>query len=269
MKRILASLAVAVLGISTQASAIVGGPFDNGSHSAQNEAGARYQAILTFANGSGYTSFSPEARIAIIQTTDVSTRSSMVNRSVLYYKGIVYVGGAFGMIEDDEKYIQGELNASSDVSNTVQQSTQQAGFFSFSSQASTVSSTVTSSNRSFGVNGNFEARIYQTAPILKFRGKGELSFLSPSGSDSIAGLAFNGYSGLITAINQSVSGLTGVGAGVGFALAQASIDAALAALPAHLAGAGLDATFAGADVRKMKVRGSRRYISSAPTVTSN
>lgn len=267
MKRILASIAVAVLGLSNQASAIVGGPFDNGSHSAQNDIGSVYQCIFTFGNGSGYMYFSPEARITLIQTTDVPTRGSLVNRSVLYYKGVTYVGGAFGTTDDDAKYVQGELNASSDVSNSVQQTAQNSGFFSFTSSTTSTSTVVTGSNRSFTVNGNFEAHIYQTAPILKFKGKGELSFLSPSGTDSLAGLAYNGYSGLINAVNQSVASNTnGL---VDFIGASAAIQTALADLAPYLANAGIDSTLDGAEIRKMKVRGSRRYIGSAPGQSAN
>ncbi len=264
MKRILASLAVAVLGISTPASAIVGGPFDNGSHSAQNEAGAYYQCILTFGNGSGFMTFSPEARITLIQQTDVPTRGSIVNRSVLYYKGVTYVGGSFGTVDDDAKYVQGELNAATDVSNSVQQNTTNNGFFSFSSTTSSISTAVVTSNRSFTVNGQFEAHVYQTAPILKFKGKGELSFLSPSGADSLAGLAFNGYTGLINAINQSVASSGGAFSTTDYPGASQAIQDALADLSPYLTNAGINSTLDGAEIRKMKVRGTRRYISAAP-----
>jgi hypothetical protein len=273
MKRILAAISLTFLGLATPASAIVGGPFDNGSHSASLEGGGYYRAILTFGNGSGYMSFSPEARIALIQTTDVSTRASMINRSVLYYKGITYVGAAFGSVDEESSEVQGELNAGSEVSNTAQQTQNNNNFFSITNITTTVSAAVVTSNRSYIANGYFKAKIRDRAPILKFVGSGELSFLSPTGADSVAGLAFTGYQGLINAINQFYSNVIAVGGGINildfFLGGQQAIDNALNALPAHLTNAGIQATYNLAEVRKMRVRGTRRYFTSAPAVTAN
>lgn len=253
-----------------QASALVGGPFDNGSHNAQLENGI-YQAVLTMRNGNGFCYFHPESQIVPADPAASSSfepRGSVRNRAIIYYKGVTYVGSAFGMADPDGRYVQCSINGASEFGFTVtQQSTTATGGLLggiTSSNQTTVAGTVTSSARGFTVNGNWDAKIRDTSPTLKFVGKGELVFIAPSGPDSIAGLAYQGAAGLINAIINSVAnaGQTGLGTidpGL-YASAQTAISNILGALPGQLAGAGLDATKEFGDVVKLKVRGTFRYL---------
>ena len=284
MKRFFAPVLIALATLTQNASALVGGPFDNGYNSAQMEAGGVYQAFLTFRNGNGFCYFSPTANFATdfgTQAAPVANRGKINNRAVLYYKGITYIGSAIGTADREVGYIQCSINASSELTNANANGSggntsasglgialNLAGGGNFQGGSSTGSggnpTTVISSARGFTMNGNWEAKVKRAAPTMRFAGKGELVFLSPAGSDAIAGLALSAYSGLINAIINAVgnAGQT-VGADIPpglFIDAQNSIDSLLDALPGRLVGAGLDATKDNGDIVKVKVRGTFRYL---------
>jgi len=265
MKRIIASLVIGVSALSGQAFALVGGPFDNGSHGASLDRNATYQAVLSFPNGSGYVYFNPDQLIASenpASPTSFNQKGSLKNRSVVYYKGITYVGGAFGMADIDARYVQADINGSSDVAISAATTSTQSNFFTFSQNTTSVSSSITSSGRSYVNNGNFEARITQTSPILRFRGKGEMAFLSPTGPDTVASAAYNGYNNLILQIGGFFTSLNGdvfITSDI-FGSAAAAIDRALAGLKTQLASGGIDVTLDNSDIVKMRVKGSRRYF---------
>jgi hypothetical protein len=264
MKRIIASLVIGVSALSGQAFALVGGPFDNNSHSAALDRLATYQAVLSFPNGSGYVYFNPGQLIASENPalpTAFSQKGSSNNRSVVYYKGITYVGGAFGMVDIDARYVQADINGSSDVAISAATTSTQSNFFTFSQNTTSVSSSITSSGRSYVNNGNFEGRITQTSPILRFRGKGEMAFLSPTGPDTVASVAYNGYNNLILQIGGFFTSVNNVIVGTDiFGDAAKAIDNALLGLKNQLASGGIDVTLDNSDIVKMKVKGSRRYF---------
>jgi hypothetical protein len=250
---------------ASPAFALSGGPFDNGGTAARLEDGAVYQAVLSFRGGSGFCYFHPEQSlvpedISVSNTTNI--RGSIQNRSVIYYKGISYVGGAFGMSDPDSRYISCIINGNSDIttSNTTSnQNTNNQGGLNTSTVS--ITNSVVSSNRGFVVNGQWEARMNQMAPTRRFTGKGELVFVPPTGTDAVAGLAFSGYAGLIQAIVQSVGGVTDFTETIidVYGTAQAAINNALAALPGFLTGAGLDAVQDSGDTVRLRVRGTIRY----------
>jgi len=246
-----------------QASALVGGPFDNGSHSSQLENGL-YQAVMTMRNGNGFCYFHPEADIVPEDPSNLLSyqgRGTKQNRAIIYYKGITYVGSAFGMADPESRYIQCSINGGSDLGFSVSQVANNAAGVAVS--GASVSDVVVRNDRGFTVNGNWEAKIRDTSPTLKFSGKGELVFIAPTGADSIAGLAYQGYSGLIGAIINAVGGLSGSFNPAIFTQAQLAIDNALTALPAYLAGAGVDSTLQNGDQVRIKVRGTFRYRTTA------
>lgn len=265
MKRFFAPLALLLSAFSTNVMAFSGGPFDNGFQSAALERNSIYQATLNFTNGSGFAYFSPTAQLVSPDPTTVTgldSRGSIRNRVVLYYKGISYVGSAFGEVDAEARNVQCTFNASSELSYQATQQSQQSNLFTFAQTSSSVATNIVSSNRSYTVNGNFQAKVTQTAPTFRFKGTGEVAFLSPNGKDSVAGVAFNGYSGLINAIVTAVGNAT-VGANFSAAVfqqAQAAINSALADLPTQLSGAGIDVTFRNAQVHHLSVVGTRRYL---------
>jgi hypothetical protein len=128
------------------------------------------------------------------------------------------------------------------------------------SSAVSVATAILSNNRGFLANGQWEAKMNKMSPTRRFFGRGELVFLSPSGADAVAGLAYTGYSGLIAAIVQAVGGLGGTFNPAIFTQAQNAIGAALTALPTFLAGAGLDSVQNSGDTVKVGVRGTLRYL---------
>jgi hypothetical protein len=273
MKRIIASLAIGFSALTGQAHAWVGGPFDNGFHNASFENGV-YQAALTFKNGGGYSYFSPNQAIA---SDDASTptlidqRGSRRNRAVLYYKGISYVGSAFGTADGEARDIQCTMNGTSESTYQTAATQQQTSAFTLTtSTSSALSTTVVSSSRSFNFNGHWEGKITSTAPSLRFSGKGELAFLAPGGADSIAGLAFSGFAGLIDAIITAVGNADTTGTSnfpaTFFSDAGDSITDILTQMadPTSDIGkiisqSGIDATFDNAEVIKLKVTGTRRF----------
>lgn len=239
-----------------------------------------YQCTFSFQNGTGYGVFTPDAQLsggligqagagggagqaAFYDRGTLYTQNSFdiqrnANRSVFYYKGITYVGGCFGMPDIEQRTINGTCNATSDDAVTTTQASTGGGGAGASLQNT---STIVQNNTGFILNCGWEGRITRTRPTLRFKGKGELSVLSPTGNASITNLAFQAYQGLIQAIIQSTSNLTGVAAGAGFTAAQGAIDDALTSLENRVTqGSGTDPTFEEADVLPLKVTGSRRFF---------
>ncbi|MDB6073147.1 MAG: hypothetical protein JWO89_787 [Verrucomicrobiaceae bacterium] len=264
MKRIFASIAILLTAFNSSAFALVGGPFDNGEQASSLEGGAFYQAILTFGNGSGFCYFSPNANIAGdgLNSFQVATRGTQLNRLVMYYKGLTYIGSAFGTVDHETRFVECSFNgnSTSNQSATNTATTANNGFQSSgASNPNAISTIILSNTVSFTVNGNFTAKIYQNAPTLRFRGKGELAFIAPSKADAQAGLAYSGFSGLINAIVTAV-GNANVGANFNanvFTLAQLAIQNAIAAIPDLTS---INSNFEAAETRAMTVYGSRKYL---------
>jgi len=164
----------------------------------------------------------------------------------------------------EARFVEGFINANSDVSFSASSQTSNSNGASVSS--ATVSASVVYSGKGYIANGNFIAKVTQTAPVLRFKGKGELAFLSPTGESSVNTLAYEGYAGLITAIisfvgNSQVGNGAGVDYGLIFTGAQTAIDNALASLKTnYLSKGGVDETFDEVDLVKLRVYGTRRYL---------
>jgi hypothetical protein len=257
---------LALMASTTNALAIAGGPFDNGMPSAQLEEGGVYQANMKLKNGNGYCYFHPEQRIVpedFTNATFYNARGSVQNRAVIYYKGVTYIGSAFGFTDTEANVIQCTINGSSEASYTQTTTQTQANFFNFSQSSVAVNSQIAASTRNFTVNGNWEGRFNKTAPTRRFTGKGELAFLSPTGSDAIANLALQSYANYINAINNfySSSVLVGNVNILDFFLGgQQAISNALNAIPPFLAGAGIAAADANSIKERVYVRGVFRYL---------
>jgi hypothetical protein len=221
-----------------------------------------YVANLKFRNGNGYCYFHPEADFANITGVAgaIENRGSIRNRSVIYYKGVTYMGAAFGMADPEAMTIQCSINGSSEASISATSTQQNANFFNFSQSSVTVSAQVVSSARNFTVNGNWEGKFNKTAPVLRFTGKGELAFLSPASADAVANLALSSFSNFISAINAYYAGGGVPGVAPQFDVAQTAITNALNAIPPFLAGAGIDPAYANAQKERVFVRGTFRYL---------
>jgi hypothetical protein len=282
MKKIFSLIQLAVLSAGSSAFALVGGPFDNGDYSVLLERAGYYQSSYSFKNGSGYSLFSPDnIQGALVQgqnniTPNVSAgalstpsgQANNANRTVIYFKGITYFGSAFGEVDIQSRRISGYGNASSDFAVSATQTQQQAGFFSQSNVTSFSAATVTASGRSYVANVNWQGKITATHPQLRYSGSGELSIISPTGQAAIAGLAYSGYSGLISAINQAVSQLNSTNADIlpfnttydPYGSAQTAINNALTNLGPYLNGTGPQSSFEESEVYKIRTTGYRRFF---------
>lgn len=282
MKKIFLTLASLALLSSGKVLAWAGGPFDNGDPaSVLVERSGYYQATFSFLNGNGYGIFTPDAQFfgglgasagsgssnaaaffdrGTMYTNNSFTPTHSANRSVFYYKGITYVGACMGFVDLENRKIQGTANATSDSTTSVSQS----------AAAGTVGSTLTNTstivqnNANFILNIGWEGFIKRVSPTLRFRGKGELTVLSPSGTSTVAALAFRGFSQLIDAINTSVANYDAgdiiLGTTTIFTDAQAAIEAALNGLTPYLSSGSADQRYNESDKMKVKVFGSRRFF---------
>jgi hypothetical protein len=185
MKRFSLILASLVLIFGSKASAFSGGPFDNGDYSTLLDENGIYQVAFRFSNGSGFAQFgnnvNQELFLPVTTGTGVSsTTFSVLNRSILYYKGVTYLGTCFGMVDHERKTVSGVTNGQSDI--TTSQTTTGGG-------GPTITSTNTlifNGGLGFTANTEFICKIKNTYPILRFNGKGELTIVNPSLASNIA-----------------------------------------------------------------------------------
>jgi hypothetical protein len=293
-------LSVTLFGVSllgtSNALAIAGGPFDNGDAGGLLlERAAFYQCTFSFRNGNGYGVFTPDAQIfgsgllglgglgggggaggaqnALFTRGSLFTNNSTdtqrnANRSVFYYKGVTFVGSCFGMPDLEARIITGACNGTSDELVSVQGAGAggaaggAAGAGGGLTPAIAGSATVVRSNANFTLNAGFSAKIFRTRPTLRFRGKGEMTILAPTGDAQITNLAYQAYAGLINAIIQSTAQLQqATGAPVNFTSSQLAINNALNALRNEVReGSGVDLTYSEAEVVQMRVDGVRRFF---------
>jgi hypothetical protein len=152
------------------------GPWDNGDYSQFLDEAGIYQSAMRFKNGSGFAQWGTNVGLAAGASAGLGTQSSAVkigtpiNRSVIYYKGIVFVGNATGMVDHVRKSIIGITNSFSNFT-----STSSAGGITGSVTATSVIVNNGPVATNITANTYFQAKINQTAPILKFNGTGQLS----------------------------------------------------------------------------------------------
>ena len=287
MKKFFLTVASLALLGSGKALAISGGPFDNGDAGGiLLERGSFYQCQFSFRNGNGYGIFTPDAQLlggllggaggvaggggggagqaAFYTQSSLYTNNSFdiqrnANRSVFYFKGVTYIGGCYGAADLEARMITGSCNATSDAGFQTQQQTAGAG----GTTSLNVGSVLVQNNTGFILNAGFEAKIFQERPTLRFRGRGEVTVLSPTGNSAITNLAYTAYTGLIGAITASVGNSGGQ---LGFnpatyTEAQQAIADVLDGLRGEVeTGGGTDRTYADSDVTPMRVSGVRRYF---------
>ena len=217
MKKIFLFIQLVALSSALPAFAITGGPFDNGSYSILDERNGFYEAAYSFTNGSGYSQWTADNYQGVVNTGtpvpnygdgSLLTANGSVknaNRTVMYFKGVTYFGSAMGEIDTTARTIQGFGNAFSDYGVAVTTQQTNNSFFNSATSSAASSTTVVASGRNYSLSLNWTGKITATSPQLRFSGSGELSVIAPNGNETIAGLAYTGYQGLIASINESVS----------------------------------------------------------------
>lgn len=213
MKRISLILASLALLFSTKASALSGGPFDNGDYNSLLDNSGVYQMACRYTNGSGFAQFGNNVDVATFVDTGAAaggggtaTRSSTYsvwNRSLFYYKGVTYLGTCYGIVDHELKEVSGVTNGNSDVGTNTLTAAGGAGATGAGTNV-TASSTVLLNNGNNGLscNSEFRCKITATYPILRFSGEGELSVLNPS----LGQISLNAIQAIITsAVNADTS----------------------------------------------------------------
>lgn len=142
MKRFFTLLAAGFLLATASSHAIVGGPWDYNNFD-QNNSGT-YSATIFMSNGLGMARF----------TNDASAQFSVVNQSIIFYRGAVYLGGAFGNVDHTYGRVTGITNGDT-VNNFVD-----------SGAARNIDT----------CNTMWDCDIKEVAPVLRFAGSGTANF---------------------------------------------------------------------------------------------
>lgn len=185
MKKAFLSLSAFVFALvaAPQAQAWVGGPFDSGDYNILHEREGVYQATMTYKNGSGFCQFSQDNALGAQNVGGTPTLSvfSLENRSLLYYKGITYAGTCTGVVDFEARRVFATTNGSTFLSTSV---TGGGG-------SATNDPIVNNGSTDGFANSTFTAKITATAPLLRFSGKGEASFVMDQDLTTAEGIVTN------------------------------------------------------------------------------
>lgn len=264
-----------VMSFSASAFALVGGPFDNGDYNQLLDDRAVYQASLTMTNGLGMLQFGSNVSLGPTLAAGGSTSSTtqtnnsigtVLDRSVIYYKGVVYFGMATGMVDLERKTITGFTNGSPNASlsqSTASSASGTAGTAGLSANQIVVSN----GGLGFTCNTAWTAHITESSSMLKFDGSGTLTIINPDINAQI----FSAVVNLVAAIPSAASSTTSSGTGSTgtsvTALTNAinslitlATDGTLDSVASDTASA--DAVYQTTENVPIKVSGSRKYFLS-------
>ena len=175
MKKILLVLGLMLLLPVSESFALKGGPFDNNSYGGRR--GGVYQIVMMIPNGNGIARFSDET----------SAQISVFSDSSVYYKGIIYIGNAFGVVDLDSGYVTGMSNGTSDGG----QNTNAEGGYG---GAGTAPTTTTTQGRAFSsaggnvgiCNTSWTGKVDVQGANTRMSGKGVASFFGELDTTTIA-----------------------------------------------------------------------------------
>ena len=162
-----------LVALTANSFAISGGPW--GDNVTGNGGQGTYQAIIQMRNGSGIARFTEASG-----GSSAGAQVSPFNSSQIFYRGIIYVGVCFAVVDTNEKRITGMTNGSSGgFQNTTTSLTASDNFFQ-SSLDLTTSDVSGASSGSGGVvgncNTNWNGQVTDTTPILEFEAEGVAFF---------------------------------------------------------------------------------------------
>jgi len=146
MKKFLPLLATCLMFSGAPAHAIVGGPWDGDNFNQVNT--GTYQAAISMRNGLGMARFTDEGD---------SAQFALVNQSVIFYQGAVYLGGCFGTVDWVNDEVTGITNG-----DTVND-------FVDSGEGANVQI----------CNTAWRCDITEQAPVMRFSGSGTANFFGP------------------------------------------------------------------------------------------
>lgn len=162
MKKCIALIAAVLTMQAPTASAIVGGPWDNDNFNPLNS--GIYQAAIYMRNGVGMARFQDTA----------SYQFSRFNQSVIYYRGIVYTGTAFGFVDHQMDKVIGITNGDTNSTVLVETDNGLAPGQPFNALTGSVESGLGRNIQT--CNTSWICRITEDAPIMRFEGDGDATF---------------------------------------------------------------------------------------------
>lgn len=195
MKKSFAVFCALVLMPGLNAHAWVGGPWSNNNSLESGDDGI-YEAVATMTNGSGLYRWavrnnSVQASATASTANAVTPQASNVmfggmlrsqSANVWYYRGIVYYGPAFGIVNSGMGIVSVVANATTDglfSGNTIN-NVNIAGPTPGNIGVPTAVGTTGANNASTGnigyANSSFRAKIDSKAPVKRFSGTGVISF---------------------------------------------------------------------------------------------
>ncbi len=198
MKKVFSLVFAIAIAFAGKAHALVGGPFDNGNYSAALERSGIYQATFSFKNGNGFAYWTPANSLRATTTTTSANNAffgaasssttgtnalNLDDRSVIYYKGFIFLGMATGMTDLVAGKIQGYTNGTTEYSTT--QTSTQASLFGSATTNTNVPISFSGGN-SFVATSSFTAKVTNKSPSITFKGTGQISFLSPDNANAIS-----------------------------------------------------------------------------------
>lgn len=266
LKKIHLLLFAFALGLPAAGYGLVGGPWDNGDYSQLLDNSGIYQATLRFSNGQGFCQFGSNVNFATFR--DLSTASaglgnstslnssngSYLNRSLIYYKGVTYLGSCYGTSDMVNNVIEGITNGNSDVTTQV---TTNTGGIGASGASSSTTVLIANGDRAFTCNTAWSAKITSKKPVLKFSGKGQLTVLNPEANGAV--------NSTINAILGVISGIASIPFPPGPTTAQIALiddlaDAIDSLTDLSLPPENLQATLDASDHVPLTVFGTRKFF---------
>ncbi len=165
MKKILMVFGLMLLLPVSESLALIGGPFDNNTYGGRR--GGVYQVIMMIPNGNGIARFSDE----------IGTQISTFSDSSVYYKGIIYIGNAFGIVDLDMGYVSGMTNGTSDGGQNTNASGGYGGAGTAPTATTTQGRSFSSSGGNIGIcNTSFTGKVDEQGATTRMSGDGVASF---------------------------------------------------------------------------------------------
>ena len=164
-----------LVAFATNSLAISGGPFDD--NIVGNGGVGTFQAIIEIPNGSGIARFTEASG-----GTGSGAQVSPFNSSQIFFRGIIYVGVTFAVIDQNRKRVTGMTNGSSQgFQSTTTNTTDTTNAFFIGGAATTDTTTLDgASSGAGGVIGNantsWDGDVTDTSPFLEFEAEGSAFF---------------------------------------------------------------------------------------------
>lgn len=193
MKRIVGIFTAIILMPAVQVQAWVGGPFSGNTYEENGDDGI-YEAVATTANGIGMYRWAVQNNLAPTGVASLTFDGNFQNSNVQfgglvgavsphvwYFRGLVYYGRCFGMVNTNMGVVNVVGNASDTGNNGSSEGINgvdlSGGLASEFDSDNLAGGTTVISQRKSTANSNFQATITQKYPIRRFKGRGTVSFV--------------------------------------------------------------------------------------------